>query len=45
MKNSMTHAFCYLLLFLLFVYLFIIYNFLAKLSCLLLEDNDIRYHS
>ena len=39
MKNLMTHVFCYVF------YLFIIYNFLAKLSCLLLEDNDIRYHS
>ena len=35
MKNSMTHAFCYLY----------IYIYIAKLSCLLLEDNDIRYHS
>ena len=33
MENSMTHAFGYLFL------------FLAKLSYLLLEDDDIRYHS
>ena len=32
MENSMTHAFCYL------------FSFLAKLNCLLLEDDDIRYH-
>ena len=37
MKNSMTHAFCYLFL--------KKKKFLAKLSCLLLEDADIRYHS
>ena len=39
MKNSMTHVFCYLF------YLFFILNFLAKLSFLLLEDDDVRYHS
>ena len=39
MKNLMTHAFCYLF------YLFFILNFLAKSSCLLLEDDDVRYHS
>ena len=38
MENSITHAFCYLFLFLFFI-------FLAKLSCLLLEDDDIRYKS
>ena len=32
MENSMTHAFCYL------------FFFLIKLSCLLLEDDDICYH-
>ena len=34
----MTQAFCYLLFYLFFK------NFLAKLSFLLLEDDDIRYH-
>ena len=38
----MTQTFCYL--FFIF-YFFIFFNFLAKLSCLLLEDDDIRYHS
>ena len=42
MKNSMTYAFCYL--FFIFLYFFIL-HFLAKLSCLLLEDDDIRYYS
>ena len=28
----------------LFIYLFLNLNFLAKLSCLLLEDDGIRYH-
>ena len=37
MKNSMTHVFCYLII--------IIIIFLAKLSYLLLKDDDIRYHS
>ena len=33
MENSMTRAFCYLII------------FLEKFSYLLLEDDDIRYHS
>ena len=38
MENLITHAFCYLFLFLFFI-------FLAKLSYLLLEDDDIHYNS
>ena len=35
----MTHVFYYL-----YIYIYIIIIFLAKLSCLLLEDDTIRYH-
>ena len=41
----MTQAFSYLSLSLSLSLSLLILNFLAKLSCLLLKDDDIRYHS